>query len=73
MGEQWRVLNLASLPEDPVFPNRLLFALGGLGAGLMLGIGGAVWPTRNAKTEPHAAILHGDSVVLSERRDSNTE
>jgi polysaccharide chain length determinant protein (PEP-CTERM system associated) len=42
-GEQMRLLNPASLPETPTFPNRLLFAAGGLGAGLGLGLGIAMW------------------------------
>jgi len=73
LGEQWHVLNPAGLPDAPVFPDRPLFALGGLGAGLMLGIGRGLWPVRNAKTERHVAILHGDPPVLPERRDSHTE
>ena len=42
-GEQMKLLNPASLPESPSFPNRLLFAGGGLGAGLALGLGLALW------------------------------
>jgi len=38
-GEQMLPLNPANLPDAPSFPNRLLFAGGGLGAGLALGIG----------------------------------
>jgi polysaccharide chain length determinant protein (PEP-CTERM system associated) len=38
-GEQFRVLDPANLPEKPSFPNRPLFALGGLLGGLGLGIG----------------------------------
>jgi polysaccharide chain length determinant protein (PEP-CTERM system associated) len=38
-GEQMLPLNPANLPDSPSFPNRLLFAAGGLGAGLALGIG----------------------------------
>lgn len=37
-GEQFRVLDPPSLPERPSFPNRRLFSLGGLGAGLALGL-----------------------------------
>lgn len=37
-GEVMRILNPASLPESPSFPNRLLFAGAGLGAGLGLGL-----------------------------------
>lgn len=42
-GEQMRLLNPASLPDSPSFPNRLLFAGGGLGAGLVVGLGLALW------------------------------
>ena len=42
-GEQMRLLNPADLPDAPSFPNRLLFAAGGLGAGLALGLGLAFW------------------------------
>jgi len=42
-GEQMRLLNPASLPDWPSFPNRLTFAGGGLGAGLVLGLGLAIW------------------------------
>lgn len=38
-GEQMLPLNPANFPDAPSFPNRLLFAAGGLGAGLALGIG----------------------------------
>ncbi len=37
-GEQFRVLDPANLPDKPSFPNRRLFALGGLGGGLALGL-----------------------------------
>jgi polysaccharide chain length determinant protein (PEP-CTERM system associated) len=42
-GEQMRLLNPASVPDAPSFPNRVFFAGGGLGAGLALGVGLAVW------------------------------
>lgn len=38
-GEQFRVLDPANLPDNPSFPNRPLFALGGFGGGLALGLG----------------------------------
>lgn len=38
-GEQFSVLDPANLPESPSFPKRPLFALGGLGGGLALGVG----------------------------------
>jgi polysaccharide chain length determinant protein (PEP-CTERM system associated) len=37
-GEQFRILDSANLPASPTFPNRPLFALGGLGGGLGLGL-----------------------------------
>jgi polysaccharide chain length determinant protein (PEP-CTERM system associated) len=37
-GEQLIIMDPANLPEDPTFPNRPLFALGGLGGGLFLGL-----------------------------------
>ena len=42
-GERMINLNPANLPDAPSFPNRWLFAGGGLGAGLALGIGLALW------------------------------
>lgn len=38
-GEQFRVLDPPNLPERPSFPKPPLFALGGLGSGLALGLG----------------------------------
>jgi polysaccharide chain length determinant protein (PEP-CTERM system associated) len=42
-GEQMQVLRPASMPDAPSFPNRWLFAGGGLGAGLAIGFGLALW------------------------------
>jgi capsular polysaccharide biosynthesis protein len=42
-GERMFVLNPADVPDSPSFPNRLLFAAGGLAAGLALGGGIAMW------------------------------
>jgi len=42
-GEQMRLLNAATLPDSPSFPDRLLFAGSGLGAGLALGLGLTLW------------------------------
>jgi polysaccharide chain length determinant protein (PEP-CTERM system associated) len=42
-GEQMAMLNPPNLPESPSFPNRLLFAGGGLGFGLVLGLGLTMW------------------------------
>jgi polysaccharide chain length determinant protein (PEP-CTERM system associated) len=37
-GEQFLIMDPANLPKEPTFPNRPLFALGGLGGGLALGL-----------------------------------
>ena len=42
-GEQMFSLNPANLPDSPSFPNRWLFAGGGLAAGLAIGLGLAMW------------------------------
>jgi polysaccharide chain length determinant protein (PEP-CTERM system associated) len=42
-GEQMRLLNPANLPDTPSFPNRLVFAGGGLGTGLVIGLGLVLW------------------------------
>jgi polysaccharide chain length determinant protein (PEP-CTERM system associated) len=42
MGDHFKVLDPASLPEAPFYPNRLLFLLGGVLAGLAAGVGLAV-------------------------------
>ena len=38
-GEQFQVLDPANLPDKPSFPNKQLFAFGGLAGGLGLGVG----------------------------------
>lgn len=42
-GESMKEIQPASFPDAPSFPNRLLFAAGGLAAGLALGGGIALW------------------------------
>jgi uncharacterized protein involved in exopolysaccharide biosynthesis len=37
--DEFRVLDAANLPSSPSFPNRVYFALGGLGVGVFLGLG----------------------------------
>jgi polysaccharide chain length determinant protein (PEP-CTERM system associated) len=67
-GEQMHVLNPAGLPESPSFPNRLLFAGGGLGAGLVLGIGIAIWleiRDRSIRTEKDAAVAMDLPLLVS--------
>ena len=42
-GEQMHILAAAGLPDSPSFPNRPVFAAGGFGAGLALGLLIAIW------------------------------
>jgi polysaccharide chain length determinant protein (PEP-CTERM system associated) len=67
-GEQMRVLNAADLPTSPSFPNRLIFAGGGLAGGVVLGLGLAFWlefRDKSVRTEQDVqAIL--DLPVLSQ-------
>jgi capsular polysaccharide biosynthesis protein len=42
-GERMRLLNPASVPAAPSFPNRLLFAAAGMGCGLVLGLALGIW------------------------------
>jgi polysaccharide chain length determinant protein (PEP-CTERM system associated) len=42
-GEQMQLQNPADLPESPTFPNRFIFAGGGLAGGLAIGLGLAMW------------------------------
>jgi polysaccharide chain length determinant protein (PEP-CTERM system associated) len=37
-GEQLRLMDDANLPDEPTFPKRSMFAMGGLAAGLALGV-----------------------------------
>src|SRR6266700_3618350 len=67
-GEQMSILNAASLPDDPSFPNRPLFAAGGLALGLGLGLGLALWlemrdTSLRTETDVQAAL---DLPVLSQ-------
>ena len=57
-GEQMRVLNPADLPAMPSFPNRLMFAGGGLGSGLALGLALALWlELRDKSVRTEADVL----------------
>ena len=38
-SEQFRVLDAPDLPQRPSYPNRQLYAAGGMGGGLVLGLG----------------------------------
>jgi len=67
-GEQMRVLQPAGLPDSPSFPNRLLFAGGGLGAGLALGIVIAIWlelRDKSIRTERDAAAAMDLPLLVS--------
>lgn len=37
-GEQFHVMDAANLPDQPIFPNRIMFAAGGLAGGLFFGL-----------------------------------
>jgi succinoglycan biosynthesis transport protein ExoP len=52
-NERMRLASAANLPAIPRFPDRRLFAAGGLGAGLALGLGIALWlEVRNGPIRP---------------------
>jgi uncharacterized protein involved in exopolysaccharide biosynthesis len=58
-GEQMRILIPADLPDTPSFPNRLMFAGGGLAGGLALGLGLALW------LEMRDTVVRTESDVLA--------
>jgi protein tyrosine kinase modulator len=67
-GEQMRILNPAGLPDSPSFPNRPLFAGGGLAAGLALGIVIAFWlelRDKSIRTEKDAALAMDLPLLVS--------
>ena len=67
-GEQMRLLNQATTPESPSFPNRPLFAGGGLGAGLAVGIALAMWlefTDKSIRTEEDAIAVLDLPVMVS--------
>src|SRR6267142_3090323 len=67
-GEQMKVLIPAIVPESPIFPNRLMFAGGGLGAGFALGIAIAIWleiRDRSIRTEKDAAAAMDLPLLVS--------
>ena len=67
-GEQMHILVTASLPDSPSFPNRPLFAAGGLGAGLALGIIIAIWlefSDKSIRTEKDAAAIMDLPLLIS--------
>jgi uncharacterized protein involved in exopolysaccharide biosynthesis len=67
-GEQMRILNPAGLPDSPSFPNRPLFAGGGLAAGLALGMVLAIWlevRDKAIRTEKDAAAAMDLPLLVS--------
>jgi uncharacterized protein involved in exopolysaccharide biosynthesis len=67
-GEQMALLNPANLPDSPSFPNRLFFAGGGLGAGLVLGFGLTLWlelRDKSIRTEADAEAALGLPLLVS--------
>jgi uncharacterized protein involved in exopolysaccharide biosynthesis len=81
-GEQFQVLDPANLPDNPSFPKKLDFGLGGLAAGLALGCGLTALlelQDTSLKTEKDVVVLLGASVLAtvplltspSERKESS--
>jgi polysaccharide chain length determinant protein (PEP-CTERM system associated) len=67
-GERMALLSPADLPDVPSFPNRLLFAGGGLGAGLVLGLGLTFWlevRERCIRTEADAEATLGLPILVA--------
>ena len=67
-GEQMHILATASLPDSPSFPNRPLFAAGGLGAGLGLGFLIAIlleFTDKSIRTEKDAAAIMDLPLLIS--------
>jgi len=67
-GEQMHILVTGSLPDSPSFPNRPLFAAGGLGAGLGLGLIIAIFlefSDKSIRTEKDAAAIMDLPLLIS--------
>jgi uncharacterized protein involved in exopolysaccharide biosynthesis len=67
-GEQLRIMIPASHPETATFPNRPLFAAGGLGTGLALGLVIAIWlefSDKSIRTERDAAVAMDLPLLIS--------
>jgi polysaccharide chain length determinant protein (PEP-CTERM system associated) len=67
-GEQMTILQAATVPTSPSFPNRPLFALAGIVAGLGLGLLAAVWleiSDRSIRTEKDAAAVMDLPLLIS--------
>jgi len=67
-GEQMVILSPAGLPDSPSFPNRPLFAAGGLGAGLGLGLLIAIFlefSDRSIRTEKDVVAVMDLPLLIS--------
>jgi uncharacterized protein involved in exopolysaccharide biosynthesis len=67
-GEQMHIQFTAGLPESPSFPDRPLFAAGGMGAGLALGLLVAIWlefSDKSIRTENDAAAIMDLPLLIS--------
>jgi uncharacterized protein involved in exopolysaccharide biosynthesis len=67
-GEQMHILVGAGLPESPSFPNRPIFAAGGLGVGLALGVVIAIFlefSDKSIRTEKDAAAIMDLPLLIS--------
>ena len=67
-GEQMHIQFTAGLPDSPSFPNRPLFAAGGMGAGLALGLLVAIWlefSDKSIRTENDAAAIMDLPLLIS--------
>jgi uncharacterized protein involved in exopolysaccharide biosynthesis len=67
-GEQMHILASAGLPDSPSFPNRPIFAAGGLGVGLALGLILAIgleFSDKSIRTEKDAAAIMDLPLLIS--------
>jgi uncharacterized protein involved in exopolysaccharide biosynthesis len=67
-GEQMHILAQAGMPDSPSFPSRPLFAAGGLGAGLALGLLIGIWlefSDKSIRTEKDAAAIMDLPLLIS--------